>query len=115
MTPIHPNIRTVQHCVYAELGDGEDVYLPIREGGDHVFLVEFPRRLCLPIVAAELQPETVLLILAQEGCAVWVIGKQEVCGDTESHTGYSLDDHDPAPTRHALNTIHLTDAVGEQS
>lgn len=106
---------TVEHSVDTKLRDRECPDLPVLEGVHHVVLAKLPTGGRVAVLAAMTQVHERLLGLREEIGRLRVVGEREVGDDAEDDAGDALDDHDPAPAGHALDAVHVADAVGEQA
>lgn len=56
-----------------------------------------------------------LLGVGEKVCCVGVIRQRKVRDNTKNDARDTLNNHDPSPTSHALQSIHMTNAVRQQT
>ena len=106
--------HTVEHGVHAKLGDAKGPDFPVGKGAVHVLLVELLAGHGVSVLATAADLHESLLLPGEEVRRLGVVGQGKVSDDAQDHAGHSLDNHDPSPAAHALDAVHVADAIGEQ-
>lgn len=61
------------------------------------------------------QPHECLFILVQKVRRIRIIRQRKIRHNTQRKTRNALDNHDPPPARHAMQPIHMPNAIRQQS
>lgn len=97
------------------MGDGECPHLPVLERAHHVQPAELLAGRRVAVLTPPSRLHQLTLAIRQEVSRLGIVGQSEESHNTQNTAGDTLEDQNPAPTTHALNTVKVADTISQQA
>lgn len=108
-------VGTVEHRVDAELRGAKGPNFPVLEGAQHVDLAKLTTRRRVSVIPLMSQLHECLFILIQKVRRIRIVGQRKIRHNTQRKARNALNNHDPPPARHAMQAIHMPNAIRQQT
>ncbi|KAI6756385.1 hypothetical protein HG530_012121 [Fusarium avenaceum] len=107
--------RRRHHSIDTKLRDTKRPHFPVLEGTHHVLLAKLTTRRRVSVFTSMSQPHECLLIIIQKIRRLCVVGQRKIRDYADHEAGNTFNNHDPAPAAHAMQAIHVTNTISQQT